>query len=287
MFRMRNAKDRIQAILTLHHLRPRHYLGQNFLISDDVYDRIIKEADLSTKDRVVEIGGGLGTLTMLLAQHAGFVTTVERDVQLASILKQECKKAACVTVLTADILALSIKDILRTFPTPLSSYKVVANLPYQITAKTLDKFLHANPKPTDLIFMVQREVADRITAQPGHLSMIALMCQMSASIEKICDVPATAFYPEPKVTSALVHLRTLENPRIALPKGITEQDVLNVARIGFSKKRKMLINTLAATWRVSKEDIKKLFLHLGISPSARPQELTIPQWAQLAFSRKS
>lgn len=278
--------SRTESYLSEKNIRAKHALGQNFLIDETIYTKIISAATLTQREAVVEVGAGFGSLTRHLAQAAGQVVAIEYDGELVPLLKKDMAAFSHVHVLHADILRTKPEVLLQTFVPPQKKYIVVANLPYQITAKTLTHFLTAKIPPTYMVLMIQREVAERLAAEPGDLSMLALVTQWHARITKLFDVPSTAFSPAPKVTSSVVRLDMHTIPPVSLPKGMQKEDVFKIAKIGFVHKRKMLASTVSATLRVSKENIYGIFEEIGIQVQARPQELAISQWVALAKNLK-
>ncbi len=271
-----------QGKLRAYRIKAKHALGQNFLVDEDIYRRIVASANLTKTTCVVEVGAGFGSLTRHLAQASLQVVAVEYDENLFGLLKKEMAGLANVSVLHADILKISTEKLLSAFPKPATEYSVVANLPYQITAKALEHFLTAAHPPTQLVLMLQREVVERITATPGNMSMLALVTQWHADVTKLFDVPASAFKPQPKVASAVARLIYRKVPPATVPDTIDEDYVFRVAKIGFLHKRKMLVSTLSAAIRVQRSDVQAIFEKIGISLTARPQELSFSQWIALA-----
>lgn len=234
------------------------HLGQNFLKSYSVLQKIIAAADLNKDDHVIEIGPGQGFLTEALLEKAGKVTAIEKDHDLIEPLQEKFPD-----------LDLIEGDALK-FSPPETPYKVVANIPYYITSPLINHFLKDTPHhPEFLVLMTQKEVANKAAAKPGKLNVLALNIQTFGNIKKICKVPASAFSPQPKVESAVIKITPHKEPLV--PEKILPTYFKLISN-AFSQKRKMLGNTLG------KETCEKA----GIDPMKRPQHLTIQEWAQLA-----
>lgn len=263
-------------------IRPKHSFGQHFLVDESVYERILQAAQLTSLDNVIEIGTGLGTLTAELAKNAGRVVTVESDHDLVERLPQVLSAYPNVTLVPGNILAIPISELLRLFPQQKERYALVANLPYNITAKTLDKFLQSNKSCIRMVLLLQREVAKRLVAVPGDMSMLSLVTQWRAEVEYIADVSAESFLPPPKVQSAIVRLLPRTTPPFPLPQGCNIEQVFWIAKFSFSQKRKMLGNSLSAGLRLPIDEVKEALLKVGIGPDLRPQDIAIDQWISIA-----
>ena len=259
-------------------LRPRRGLSQSFLTDVGVTRAIASAAALKADDEVLEVGPGLGILTQTLARRAGRVVAFELDRDLAAALPRLVPEN--VEIVQGDALVLDPADYLT------GPYKVVANLPYQITSPFLFRYLSLTPAPTLLVLMVQREVAERMSARPGGLSYLAVAVQSAAQPRIVRIVPPGAFYPRPKIESAVVKLEPLVEPLVP-----TEQRpaFLELVRAGFGQPRKQLLNSLhqgltqgkgvGADW--SRGDVRALLERAGLSIERRPQELTLPEWRTL------
>lgn len=257
-------------------LGARKGLGQNFLAGRSALRRILLALDLQPDDVVVEIGAGLGTLTGFLAAQARGVVAVELDDNLFHYLSVRFRPFEAVRIVHGDILDLQPRDL---FAEGVGPYKVVGNLPYYITSAALRHVLDWEPAPQVIVVMVQEEVARRIVARPGDLSLLALMVQLRARAEIAARVPAGAFVPRPKVDSAV--LRIVPEPDRRLSPEVEER-LFELARSAFQQKRKTLLNSLPPSAGSSREDLTRLLATQGISPSARPQELSPDQWVALA-----
>jgi 16S rRNA (adenine1518-N6/adenine1519-N6)-dimethyltransferase len=266
-------------------LYPKKSLGQNFLVSAGALQRIVAAAELSSADVVLEVGPGLGSLTRLLAAQAGHVVAVELDPQLVEILRRELAGQENVTIIQGDILALAPGELVAPFcqqpargPCPGVQYKVVANLPYYITSAILRHLLTAEVPPQVVVVTVQHEVARRIVAGPGKMSLLAVSVQFYGQPRIVTRIPAGAFYPVPKVDSAVVRIDRHEHPAVAVA------DVgrfFALVRAGFGQRRKQLRNALAAGLGRPTAEIEAALRRAGIEPRRRAETLSLAEWGQL------
>jgi len=258
---------------------PSRRRGQNFLIDEKVLEKIILAADLQKDDLVLEIGPGLGVLTRELAGRVKKVFSVEIDKKLIKILERELKEFKNIEIIEGDILKIP------NFKFQISNltYKLIANLPYNITSAVLRKFLEEKPKPKLLVVMVQKEVGERICAGPGKMSLLSLAVQFYGQPERVDYISKKSFWPEPEVDSAILRITTLEDTeaRCRLTPKISEKEFFRIARIGFSSRRKQLQNNLAHGLKIENEKIKKILLKLKINPLARAEDLSVCDWARL------
>ena len=265
----------ISALLRAHGLRPRKRLGQNFLRDPVALGRIVRAADLSHEDVVVEVGAGVGTLTRPLAEHAGRVIALELDDGLVAILRDQVANLNNVQVLHGDVLQFSASQF------PHHGYKVVGNLPYYITSAVLRHFLEKVPRPRLMVVTVQREVADRIVAGPGKMSLLAVSVQFYGQPRIVARLPAGAFYPPPQVDSAVVRIDVGEQPTIVLENAIDEAMFFRVVRAGFSQKRKTLRNSLSAGLGLSPAGVEEVLEQAGVDPRRRAETLSLKEWAEV------
>lgn len=264
----------VRALLRRHGIRLRRRLGQNFLEDQSTLERIAAEARIGTNDSVLEIGCGFGSLTRLLAQVARNVVAVELDPDLASIAREVVGAAANVRILCADILTLSQPEL----GVP-EGYIVAANIPYYVTSPILRHLLESGPKPRRIVLTVQAEVAERICAEPPRMSVLALSVQVYGKPQIVTRIPATAFFPAPKVESAVVRIECYDTPRIAshlLPNFFT------LIRACFSHRRKMLRNTLSLGLSIPLAHATGFLTASNIDPRRRAETLTIEEWAALS-----
>jgi 16S rRNA (adenine1518-N6/adenine1519-N6)-dimethyltransferase len=256
-------------------LRARKGLGQHFLIDREVLNLITQAAELVPTDVIIEVGPGLGILTGELAKKAGRVIAVELDDKLAAVLKQTLASFNNVTIINDDVLKFEPGDWLKERKARYS-YKVVANLPYYITAPVLRHFLEASAKPQMMIVMVQREVGEAITAKPGEMSLLSVSVQFYGEPRIIGGVPARCFYPSPKVDSAI--LRVDRRPKSPVAD---EAGFFNLVRAGFTAPRKQIVNSLTQGLGMPKTDVLSLLEAAGIMPNRRAETLTLEDWTQL------
>ncbi len=249
-------------------------LGQHFLIDDTILGTIVSAAELKLEDNIIEVGPGLGILTVELARYAASVVAVEIDNKLASLLEQRLSHLSNVRIINADILKVNLQQILE----GKVSYKVVANLPYYITSPILRYFIGASIKPTLMLVMVQKEVAESIAAVSGKMTAMSVGIQVFADPQIITYVPARSFYPQPKVDSAVVRLDMLAEPRF---KSGNVDDFLEIVRCGFSSPRKQVHNSLAQGLQMESADVIALLKKAEIDPKCRPENLGIAEWERL------
>jgi 16S rRNA (adenine1518-N6/adenine1519-N6)-dimethyltransferase len=260
-------------------VNPKQSLAQNFLMDAEQLARIAAAAALTATDTVLEIGPGLGSLTQYLAAQAGRVVAVELDDRLIEMLRSHFGTQPHVQVVHGDILTLEPGTVVRADDSDAPvAYKVVANLPYYITSAVLRHLLEADHRPTQIVVLVQKEVAERICAAPGDLSLLAVSVQFYAEPTLVHHVPASAFHPAPKVDSAVLRLAVRPHP--AVPD-VNPAAFFRVARAGFSQKRKQLANTLSAGLHLPKADLITTLTDLGINPTRRAETLTLAEWGIL------
>lgn len=275
-------------LLRRHNLSLKKSLGQNLLVDASHLHRIAAAADLTKSDTVLEIGPGLGALTHHLAQQAGRVVAVELDQRLIPILSAEFAGLRHVSFVHGDILKLSPAEVIRTQQSgqsaPLTTavpYKVVANLPYYITSAVLRHILESLPPPTLAVLLVQQEVAQRMVAQPGAMSLLAVSVQFYARPRALHRIPAGAFLPPPKVDSRVVRLDV--RPQPAVPD-VEPVEFFRTVRAGFGQRRKQLRNSLSAGLSRSKEEATLWLTSAGIDPSRRAETLSLQEWGMLTKS---
>jgi 16S rRNA (adenine1518-N6/adenine1519-N6)-dimethyltransferase len=270
-------------------IHPKKGLGQNFLVDPAHRARIVAAAGLTPDDTVLEVGPGPGVLTELIAAQAGRVIAVELDDRLIPYLRERFTDQPHVSIVHGDILKLDIGywvlGIGRAqYPIPNTQYKVVANLPYYITSAAIRHLLESTPPPELLVLTVQREVAERMVAAPPDMSLLALGVQFYCTARIVGRIPAGAFYPAPKVDSAVVRLdRRTES---AVP-GVTPEAYFRVARAGFSQPRKQLRNSLASGLGVAPVQAEALLDAARLDPHRRAETLTLAEWGELAKTVES
>jgi len=247
-------------------------LGQNFLQDVEIVERIFEVADVSSIDWVFEIGPGTGVLTAVLAKRVEKVLAIELDHQLVARLQQQFVDSQSVSILEGNILEIDMKELLETSGFTEHPYKIIANIPYYITAPIIKMLLSLKHQPVSLTLMVQDEVAERLAARPGSMSLLSLMAQYYATVEKKFFVPKKAFDPVPKVDSAVIRII----PRRAYDP---EEDL---ARAGFAARRKTLVNNLSSSLSIAKAAVEEKLQQLGLRPDIRAQALSVEDWERLA-----
>ena len=246
---------------------PNKSLGQHWLRDRDVLAHIADCAELTADDTVLEIGPGLGTLTSELLRRSNKVVAVEFDEELARKLPAQFP-GKDLTVIQSDILSFDLSQL-------PSGYKVVANVPYYITSKIVQLLMTADNKPDIAVLLVQKEVAERLAAQPGDMSILAVSAQLFADVTLGDVVGAEMFTPPPKVDSQVVILKTRSTPLLA---DVLEKDFFRVVKAGFSAKRKMLRSSLSGGLGISKDQAEAHLNAAGIRPNDRAESLSLEQW---------
>lgn len=264
--------DQLKSQLISKDLWAKKSLGQNFLIDDKALDQIVEAADLYDGDHVVEVGPGTGFLTEQLIQEAGKVTSVELDADMVEILKEQFSLTENLEVIHSDILKQDIGELVG------DKYKVVANIPYYITSPVIRHFLQAKVRPKLIVVLVQKEVAEKICSITGK-SFITVETQLQGHPEYIATVPASSFYPVPKVDSAILKITVYPEPKV--PEAELK-DFLRIVKFGYSQKRKKLSNGLAAGLHKEPAEVREILGKANIPLDARPEELEIEDWKHLA-----
>lgn len=248
--------------------------GQHLLVDQDVLNRIVTAARLTPDQSVLEVGPGAGVLTRALARVAAEVVAVEVDRRMVELL-EETVTAPNVQVVQADALHVALGTLMGGKP-----YKVVANLPYGIATALIRTLLSAETgRPDEMVVMVQREVAQRLAAKPGDMSLLAVEVQMLADVKLLFDVGRRSFFPEPDVESAVVRITPLLAPRV--PFRPERQRFFQTVAAGFSQKRKQLHNSLGPLG-VGTEHIQEALSETGIDPIRRAETLTLEEWSRLS-----
>lgn len=286
---MINQKDianpsRTKEILKKHGFTFKKSLGQNFLTDLNILNNIIEAADLNEESHVIEVGPGIGALTEQLARHSQQVLAFEIDQRLLPVLKDTLSPYSNVTVVNQDVLKADVAQIAAETFSSLDNIKVVANLPYYITTPIMMSFLESELPVAEMIVMMQKEVAERIIANPGSKAYgslsIAIQYYMEASIAFI--VPKTAFVPQPNVDSAILKLVRRLEPRVAVH---SEQHFFELVRASFTQRRKTLWNNLIGFYGKTpeqKEKIRQALEITNIEPSRRAETLSLEEFADLS-----
>jgi len=254
-------------------VHPKKSLGQHWLFDDSSLEAMISAGDVKAGDVVLEVGPGLGTLTIKLCRVAKRVIAVELDDSLAASLPDKVKSN------NLEVVHQSILDF--DYSSLPSGYKVIANIPYYLTSNLLRKLLEAENKPANISLLIQKEVAERVVASPGKMSILSVSVQFYADAELCEEVPAKLFTPPPKVDSQIIKISPRPQP---LFTDVSEKDFFKVVRAGFSEKRKKLRSSLSGGLQISKDQADETLKNAGISQNARAQELTIEDWRRICLN---
>src|SRR5579859_1471125 len=254
-------------------MRPNKAFGQHFLVDRAVLMKIVEAADIEADEEVLEVGAGTGVLTRELARRARRVVAVEMERDMLTLLAKTTGEFKNVEVIARDLLFLDPVEVFGQAP-----YKLIANLPYYITAPTFRHFLESANPPRVLVVMVQQEVAQRIVAEPGDLSVLALSVQFFGQPRIVARVPARAFYPAPKVDSAILRVDVRDHVPLSLAE---RDDFFRVVQAGFAERRKQLHNSLTHHLHRKNEEVRASLAAARIDPSRRAETLTIDEWLAL------
>ncbi|HLC70051.1 MAG TPA: 16S rRNA (adenine(1518)-N(6)/adenine(1519)-N(6))-dimethyltransferase RsmA [Patescibacteria group bacterium] len=267
----------IQSLCQSYGLRPSKDYGQNYLVNPLPLDQMIEAGEVGENDVVVEVGPGFGVLTFSLLETAKKVVAFEIEKKLEVYWKKKIKdlKLENLEIVWGNFLRVSEDKLAG-----LEKYKVIANIPYQITSPLIRYFLEEikNP-PETLVLMVQKEVGERICAKPGDLSLLSISVQYYAEPEIVAKVPRTYFWPEPKVDSVI--LRIKYKKRTGADDVPSTKKFFQIVKIGFSQKRKKLFNNLLSLVGKDKEKLHTIFVKSGLDLNVRAEDLSLEQWEQL------
>src|SRR3989338_2261686 len=246
-------------------------LGQHFLTDPDVVKKIVEASEISDKDTVLEIGPGKGMLTKALVETGAQIFAIEKDGELHHYLKKKFKDTANLVLVHGDVRDFHFSKL-------PDNFKVAANIPYYLTGQLIQKLLSADSRPSLMVLMLQKEVAERLIAPKGDTNLLHLTTKVFADTSIITIVPRENFDPPPKVDSAVVKFKVRSKP--LLPK--QEQIIFfRLLKFAFAGKRKKITNTLSAALRIQKEDLSKILSSLGFDDNTRPQELDLSEWLDL------
>jgi 16S rRNA (adenine1518-N6/adenine1519-N6)-dimethyltransferase len=264
----------VEKTLKDYRISPIKRLGQNFLIDKKVLKKIVEAAEISEKDVVLEVGSGIGNLTIELAKSAKKVIAVEKDKRMVEILKENLKNFKNVEIIEGDIREIIwaiVKNISR-------GYKIVANIPYYLTSHLIRNFLELKNKPKLIVLMVQKEVAQRICAKPPKMNLLAVSVQFYAKPKIVSYVSKNCFLPRPKVDSAIIKIK----PMTDVDRGLINADLFfKIVKAGFSHPRKQLINNFSKNFEFDKMKIENWLLKNKICPKKRAQEISLKEWTKL------
>ncbi len=252
-------------------------LGQNFLKDEHIIEEIFSVAGIQKTDWVLEIGPGTGALTFRLVSRVEKLLAIELDHELVLRLESQLTDSKKAVIVEGNVLDINLTELLQTSGFFDQPYKIIANIPYYITAPIIRTLLSLSVKPQSLTLMVQNEVAERLAAKPGSMSLLSLMAQYYASVEKKIFVSKQAFDPIPKVDSAVIYIvpRRPYHPE-------EDHKVFRLARAGFAARRKTLANNLSNALHVPREAVEGKLTLLGLTPLVRAQELSVEEWQALA-----
>jgi 16S rRNA (adenine1518-N6/adenine1519-N6)-dimethyltransferase len=264
---MPSLKDEIRQFCSTYALRLNTDLGQHFLVDEEVLQTIVEAPNIQPKDRIVEIGPGIGVLTKELLARAGKVTAIELDERLIPILETYVHDDPKLEVVQGNALKV---------PMPTEPYKIVANIPYHITSPLLrHAFMESTVHPTSMTLLIQKEVAERI-CDTEHAGILTIVVGLFGTPEVLIDVPPKSFLPPPKVDSAVLHIECFSEP---LADDETLKRIFSLIKIAFSQKRKMLRGTLG-----KQKDGAEALQKVDIDATRRPETLSVEEWVALARS---
>lgn len=256
--------------------KPKKSLGQHWLFDIDSLEAMCKAAEIVAEDTVLEVGPGLGTLTEVILSNGANVIAVEYDQELFTHLSSEVNKVSkCDTkklkVVNEDILKFDVTKLPK-------NYKICANIPYYLTSNLIRKMLESENPPSIMALLIQKEVAERIVAKPGDMSVLAVATQYYAEVELHELVLAKLFTPPPKVDSQIIKIKCRKQP---LFPDIDTQKFFIIVKAGFSEKRKKLRSSLSGGLHISKTEVDEILKKANISSHARAQELTLEHWHKI------
>ena len=257
---------------------PKKSLGQHFLKDSDVATRIVEAARIQPGEAVLEVGPGRGAITGMLADKADSLVLIELDTALAALLNERYQSSQSVRVIEADARDLDLNEGGDVPEVVGRSYKVVANLPYYAAANIIRRFLESDNPPSEIVVMIQREVALEMAAPEGKMGLLSIATRFYADAEVMFDVPGTAFIPPPKVTSSVSRLVR----RIEKPLDLSDEaDFFEFVRAGFKAPRKQLHNSLSRGLTVDVHEATKIIEAAELDSMRRPRTLTIAEWGRL------
>jgi 16S rRNA (adenine1518-N6/adenine1519-N6)-dimethyltransferase len=268
-------------------IRPQRESGQNFLVDESVLDSIIESAELSPEDNVLEIGAGFGPLTKKLAEKVNKVWAVELEKRFIPVLQKLAKAYSPIEVIHEDIIKLNVAKLVGG-----RQYKIVANIPYNITSYVMRKFLEQDPKPESMSVLIQKEVAERIVEKPGKMSLLAVSVQYFGKVRIVRVVSKLCFWPAPKVDSAVLRVEDIMGEKQIIEENtkngydFTQKQFFQEVKGGFSAKRKQIHNNLTNSFHADPDTIYRVLLENGIKPQLRAQDLKIDDWEKLTMGLK-
>jgi 16S rRNA (adenine1518-N6/adenine1519-N6)-dimethyltransferase len=268
--------EHLRTLFKKHAFKPQRWRGQHFLINSSVLNSIIRAAEILPGDNILEVGAGVGALTIALALRAKKVYAVENDVALCSILKTTTSHCANVSLLCQDILSLSPKQL-------PASFRIVANLPYYLTSPFLRRFAwESKPAPQRFTVLVQKEIAHRIVARPPRMNLLGVVMQLFGHPRIVLTIPPSAFWPRPRVTSALLDIRRRPSFARTLGPPLKRKLLLAIVQAAFRHRRKRLLKNFLAQWpELGSAALSRWLKQSGVAATKRAQELDIAAWLSL------
>ena len=268
---------RLKEVLEKHNFKFSKSLGQNFLIDGNIVRKIVENAEITKEDYVLEVGPGMGTLTEELALNAKKVLAVELDNKLKPVLEETLGGYPNVEILFSDILKLDMVEVIKEKMDD-KRIKIVANLPYYITTPIIAKFLENNYNIDSITVMVQKEVAERITASPNtkDYGSLTIFAQFYSDPEIVLNIPKTVFIPQPKVDSAVIRLKIRDKYR-----DVDKEKFFKIVKAAFSQRRKTILNTLSSGLDIDKDEVRRILNHSEIESNKRAENLTIEEYIKL------
>ena len=279
---MQSSLEETKYILKKYNITANKRLGQNFLIDDNTIENIVKIADTSKQDLVIEIGPGLGTLTSKLLENAGKVIAIELDEKMINILEDRFKFYNNFVLLNEDVLKVNLQELISKNKQDLVNTKIIGNLPYYITTPIIMKLLENKLDIESITVMVQKEVADRITATPGDKLSGAITYSVDYYSEATSEifVSKDSFIPSPEVDSEVIKLKIRKEPKVKVKN---EKLFFDIIKASFMQRRKTLLNGLINSKLFdNKEEILEILGKMNLNPQIRGEKLTIEQFAELA-----
>lgn len=264
----------IKHILREYQITPKKHWGQNFLVNRSVVEKLMRAISISSRDTVLEVGPGLGVITNELAKRAEKVIAVEKDSRIIPFLKKTLGSFPHVEIIEGDVRNIDTTD----YGVRSTHYKLVGNLPFYLTNYLIRTFLEAEHSPTEIAFIVQKEVGERICAKPPHMNILAVAVQFYGEPHIVAPVPRSSFWPQPDVDAVIITIT-----RTDINMDIPPREFFTVARAGFSHPRKYLTSNLEKKLGIKKEILENIFRELGIGGKARAEELSIETWRKIVL----
>ena len=277
-----SSPETVKSLLLKYKTRPSKRMGQNFLINSATLNKVLEAAELNKEDIVLEIGAGLGNLTEELAKRVKMVIAVEKDKAMVDILKETLKDYKNIKIIHGDALKFDHKK----YDLRAEGYKIVANIPYYLTSPIIRKFLESENKPSLMVLMVQKEVAQRICPKPPKMSLLAVSVQFYAKAEIVDYVPKKYFWPSPEIDSAIIKITPFGILTASTNKKVDVDLFFKIVRAGFSQPRKQLVNNLSTIKSLNgvgldKNLVAKWILKNGLSPKQRAETLSVDDWIKV------